>query len=558
MNGRGDAPQKPALQQRLALKLAVCLVGSTAGFFGLAGYFNLRYEQRSFEGFTLLSADRVADIILRSTRHEMLVNDRGSLLVHIRNIGSEPGIKRIRIFNKEGLITFSTDSSEIGTMVNKNAEACYACHAREAPLVRLNRPDRARIFQSPSEGRILAVIRPIENQPDCWSASCHVHPPNKRVLGVVDVHLSLANVDEQLAQNRRRTALLLVLTAVLFSCLSVVFVWKVVHKPIEELRQGTIRVAEGDLDYRLTVHSNDELGELAESFNKMTADLARAREELTDWARTLEERVRRKTEELERAQASLIASAKMASLGKLAATVAHEVNNPLFGMLTYARLTMKTLQQLPIDPAVKAQMMDNLKVVERESRRCGDIMKNLLAYARQTKPQRAPAELNSLVDRSVKLVRHQLELQEIALETHLDPATPEIFCDPGQIQQVLIILMVNASEAMAKGGKLTVATHYDPSSRTVAISVKDTGHGIPPEILSQIFEPFFTTKENQHRTGLGLAIAKNIVEQHGGQIAVDSEQGKGTEFTVTLPVDAPAVTAVQPDSAVEAGGRNTS
>ena len=557
MDGPAQAP-RPAMPRGLALKLAVCLVGSTAGFFGLAGYFNLKFERRSLENFTLGCADRTSDMILRATRTEMLHNDRAALRARLQDVGSQPGIKRVRIFNKDGLVSFSTDPTEVGTVVDKNAEACYKCHAREAPLVRLNRPDRARQFTLPNEGRVLAVIRPIENQPDCYNAACHVHPPEKRVLGVVDVHLSLQMVDEQLAENRRRTVLLLLLAAVLFSALSIVFVWLVVHRPIRELMQGTQRVARGDLSVRLPVRSSDELGELAESFNRMTADLSKAHQELTEWARTLEERVRRKSEELERLYATMVASEKMASLGKLAATVAHEVNNPLFGMLTYARLTLKTVQGLDLDPAVKSAILDNLKVVERESKRCGDIMKNLLAFARQTKPKRALADLNGLVERALKLVRHQFDLQEIQVDVQLDRSAPEILCDAGQVQQVLVVLMVNAAEAMPNGGKLTVESAFDAQSRTVAVRVRDTGSGISPEVLPQIFEPFFTTKEDQHRTGLGLAIAKNIVERHGGRIEVQSEPGQGTEFTVVLPVDAPPDEPETELTAAEAGRRNAS
>jgi two-component system NtrC family sensor kinase len=365
-------------------------------------------------------------------------------------------------------------------------------------------------------------------------------------------------VDQQIAQHRAQVLELLAVALVLYSLLSVLFVLKVVHQPIKELTEGTRRVAQGHLDLRLPVRSEDELGALAASFNTMTADLSQAHVELTEWARTLEERVRRKTEELERIHASLVANEKMASLGKLAATVAHEVNNPLFGMLTYARLTLKTLNSLDLDPAVKASMTENLKVVERESRRCGDIMKNLLTFARQTKPHRAPAGVNELVDRALKLVRHQLELQEIALVTEFAEGLPEVYCDSGQIQQVLLVLMVNATEAMSGGGRMTVGTYAGEGGSTVLVKVKDTGHGIPPDVLTQVFEPFFTTKESQHRTGLGLAIAKNIIEHHAGKLDVRSVVEQGTEFIITLPVGAPDEQVPQLSSAGSSSGGRSS
>ncbi|HEU0139096.1 MAG TPA: ATP-binding protein [Bryobacteraceae bacterium] len=532
-------PTTRKVRAPLALKLAVCLVIGTAGFFAFAGYLNLNMQRRNYERLVLASADRVSDIIQRSTRYQMLLNNREGVYHLIRDVGSEPGIRRVRIFNKEGLISYSTEPGEVGRLVDKRAEECYACHAQEQPLTKLDRPDRARIFKDPGGERILAVIQPIENQPDCSNAACHAHPESKRILGVIDAQLSLRAVDEQMAGHQTQITTLTALAVLLFSALSAVFIWGVVHRPIKELMAGTKKVAGGELDLRLPVRSHDELGALAQSFNKMTSELEQAHAELTEWARTLEDRVRIKGEALERAHSSLVASEKMASLGKLAATVAHEVNNPLFGMLTYARLTIKTLQAGDIDPKARAAMIENLKIIERESLRCGEIMKNLLTFARQQRPHRAPTDLNTLVDRAVKLVRHKLEMQDIDLEVTLDPAIPEIRCDSGQIQQVILVLTVNAAEAMPQGGRLTMATACDTTKRTAEVRVRDTGSGIPPEALNKIFEPFFTTKEDQHRTGLGLAIAKNIVEQHAGSLAVESQPGKGTEFVLTLPFDVP-------------------
>ena len=538
-----EGPGKAEFRIGLAAKLAACLVASTAVFFSLFGYVNLRLERRQFEQMVLLSAERISDILQSSTRHEMLRNDRDALYAQIRDIGHEPGIERVRIFNKEGLIKFSTEPKELGTVVDKSAEACYACHAQQAPLTKLSRPDRARTFRDHEGERVLAVIRPIENRPDCSTAACHAHPPGVRILGVIDAHLSLAAVDRQLAEHQRQYLVFTTIAMALTSVFGVLFVWIVIHRPIRELAAGTEKVAEGDLSYRLPVRSQDELGALAVSFNKMTADLAGAHLELTGWARTLEERVARKTAELEQAYSSLLANEKLASIGKLAATVAHEVNNPLFGVLTYARLTLKTLQRADFGPAEKAKMVENLSIIERESRRCGEIMKNLLTFARRSPPQRAPNDINLLLERAASLVRHQLELQEVEIKKRLAPGLPAAFCDQGQIQQALLILLVNAAEAMPHGGLVRVTTAENAAQGTVVVRVRDTGGGIGPDDLPRIFEPFFTTKEDQHRTGLGLAIARSIVESHGGTISATSTPGAGSEFVIALPIEPAAVTA---------------
>jgi two-component system NtrC family sensor kinase len=224
----------------------------------------------------------------------------------------------------------------------------------------------------------------------------------------------------------------------------------------------------------------------------------------------------------------------MASLGKLAATVAHEINNPLFGMLTYARLTLKRLMETDVEPAKKEEMIEHLRIIERESRRCGDIIKNLLTYARQAPPKPQIAELNSIVERALGLVRHKLDLQSVELDEALAPNLPPVWCDPGQIQQVAVVLLMNAAEAMAHGGQLIVTTAATAEGGARLV-ISDNGGGIPEDVLPRIFEPFFTTKEEQQRTGLGLAVAHSIVEQHAGTITVRSTPGQGTEFTVVLP-----------------------
>jgi len=505
----------------LAYKLGLSIVLSTAVIFSALGYLNLRAHQRHSEELVLQSADRMTDIIRRSTRYQMLHNDREALYQAIRDMGSEPGIRRIRIFNKEGRISFSTDPKEAGSTVDKQAEACYGCHGKGTPIVRLDRPDRARIFKESSGERVLGVIRPIENQPACSNAECHAHPAERRILGVIDSQLSLAAVDASLVTQQKQLIGFTAAALALILVVSIVFVWRVVHKPVQELIAGTHRVAGGDLDYRLPVRSRDEIADLAESFNRMTAELAEARARL-----------------LEQTQNALAGSEKMAALGKLAATVAHEVNNPLFGILTYAKLCRKEVAKSALDDEARKGLIEQLEVIERESRRCGEIMRNLLTFARQAPRRREPNQLNELVTRAVKLMHHQFEMQGIDIETDLAPELASVECDAGQVQQIILVLLVNASEAMPQGGRLRVST--EAAEGGVRLRVRDWGPGIPADVMPHIFEPFFTTKEEQQRTGLGLAVAKSILDQHGGRIEVHSKEGEGAEFVITLPLSKPA------------------
>ena len=253
------------------------------------------------------------------------------------------------------------------------------------------------------------------------------------------------------------------------SLVSVGFILLVVHRPVRDLIAGTKRVAAGNLGHRLTVHSADELGELAASFNRMTADLARAHAEITAWTRTLEARVEKKTTELEQAYTGLVVNEKMASLGKLAATVAHEVNNPLFGILTYSRLVLKQLEKDELTPAGKADAIEQLRIIERESKRCGEIMRNLLDFARQAPPRKQPQALNVLVGRALTLVRHQAALQGTELVQELAPDLPQCLCDADQVQQVILVLLVNALEAMPHGGRVEVVTQLDASGAAAQI-----------------------------------------------------------------------------------------
>lgn len=506
--------------------------------FGLLGYFIVRLHREHLEQSTLASAERVSDIIQRSTTYYMLRNDREGLYHSIETIADAPGMVKIRILDKEGRVTYSTDTAEVSHVLDKTAEACYGCHTQSQPLTRLNRPDRFRIYRIGDGQRVLGIITPIENQPSCSNAACHAHPADRQVLGVLDTNISLAKADAQLKVSSARMLATTALAMVIVAGLSWLFVWRVVGKPIRELENATEHLAQGNLGYQIEECSHDEVGDLARSFNSMSLQLRTANEEIVGWASTLETRVDEKTKELQRAHDHMLHVEKMASMGKMAAVVAHEVNNPLSGILTYAKLLRKWVGSGQAAHEKREEAMQCLELIAAESRRCGDLIKNLLSLSRTAPMNVQSTHLHDVIDRCLLLVRHQLELNGIDLHQKRAMELPLVSCDAAQIEQVLLALVMNAIDAMPRGGTLWIETRLSFDETEIEMKVRDDGAGIAAEVMPQIFEPFMTTKENGRGVGLGLAISRGIVERHHGRIEVQSAPGRGATFTVTLPAQA--------------------
>ena len=519
----------------LGTKLSVLLLGALLVIFGLLGYLTIRLQRQHLEAATLVSAERISDIIRRNTTDYMMRNDREGLHHAFSAMASEPGVVRLRVFDRQGHISYSTDPSEINRTVDKDAEACYGCHAHQQTLTKLNRPDRFRVYRAQGQ-RVLAIISPIENQAECSNAACHAHPDSQQILGVLDTHLSLARTDQQLAQGSWRMLACDALAMVAIAVLSWVFVRRMVDRPLKELDTGTQKLSAGALGYQIEVHSQDQIGDLAESFNQMSLQLRAANEEITSWARTLEDRVEEKSRELRRAHDEVLHVETMASVGKMAAVVAHEINNPLSGILTYSKLLKKWVDNDTVSAQKKQEAQQCLDLISSESRRCGELVRNLLTFSRQAPMNVQSTDINHVVEQCTMLIRHNLEIAAIDLHSTLAEELPRLHCDPSQIEQVLLAVIVNAADAMPKGGNLWIDSRLSNDGGQVILTIRDDGSGIPPEIMPKIFEPFVTTKENGHGTGLGLAVSRGIVERHSGKISVQSEVGRGTTVTITLPV----------------------
>jgi two-component system NtrC family sensor kinase len=532
----------------LGTKLISLLLGAMVIIFGLLGYLTVRLHRHHLEQATLLSAERISDVIKRNTTEYMLLNDRDGLHRAINTMASEPGMILIRVFDRQGHISYSSLPSEINRVVDKDAEACYACHAHEQPLAKLDRPDRFRVYRAEGQ-RVLATITPIENQPNCSNAACHAHPASQQILGVLDTHLSLARADQQLAQGTRRMLAYDLLAMIAVGVLSWLFIRRMIDRPLRQLQEGTHKLREGELGYQIDLASRDQIGDLAASFNAMSLQVRAANEQLVSWTRTLEQRVEQKTRELRRAHDEMLHVETMATVGRMAAVVAHEINNPLSGILTYSKLLKKWVDNDQVGAEKRDEALQCLNLISSESRRCGELVKNLLSFSRQSPINIESTDLNRVVQQCSLLLRHNLEIASIQLHQQLSATLPKLQCDASQIEQVLLAVMVNAVDAMPHGGNLWVESRLTEDGSKVAITVRDDGSGIAPEILPKIFEPFVTTKEDGHGTGLGLAVSRSIMERHGGTIGIQSELGKGTTVTISLPVPGTPLEADEPATA---------
>jgi two-component system NtrC family sensor kinase len=465
----------------------------------------------------ILSAKRTNGLLLRSMRQSMLLNRLEDIVQTISILGSEPGVEGIRIYAKKGSVVFSSSTNEIGQKVDIKAEQCIVCHSSEKPLEFIPEAVRSRIYASPDGYRVLGVLKSVRNEPGCAAQGCHPSPSKQKILGVLDSQFSLAQVDRNILTSRNLMILYSIGAIPVIELFAGFFIMRMVQARLVKLAEGPREVKKGNLDFSIQVEGNDEIADLARSFNSMVASLKRAEAENRELSR------------------KMVHVAKMASMGKLAATVAHEINNPLGGILTYAKLTSRKINAGPMTEEERKEALGYLEAAISETKRCGNIVKNLLHFSRSSESVMEKVDIHNLIDKSLSITNHHFQINEISTVTKLEAKDPNFIGNANQIVQVLIALFMNAVEAMPRGGALTVATQDVFGPDALRISVADNGRGIPQEIRSSIFEPFFTTKTDGHSTGLGLSVVYGIMLSHRGQIEVESEPGRGTTFILTFP-----------------------
>ncbi len=510
----------------------------------------IQHQRNELRAEAVRHVTQLSELLIRSTRYAMLQNQPEYVHRIIQDVARQNNIEKVRVFSKDGVIIDSTYAPELGMKVDRRAEGCFQCHRTDQPVQRVPEGQRAREFIAPGGKRMLASMEVIRNEPSCSNAGCHVHSSAQSVLGVLDIVYSIDEIDRTMQRSVVAVVALLLGLVVVASLLLSLLVHRLIYVPLRDLQSGARRVAAGNLDEAIPVRSGDELGQLASSFNSMMAALKQSGRELREWNRTLEAKVEERTRALRQAEAETVRGEKLASVGLLAAGVAHELNNPLTGILTFSSLLRKKVPDGSADA-------EDLDLVIRETKRSAAIIRRLLDFAREKAPEKKFTDLNRLIEDTVRIVENPAQLDDIAIELDLDRTLAPVWVDANMIEQVVMNMLVNARQAIERQGRITVRTRRaarpmspEPGAAPVPmveISITDTGCGIAAGDLQRIFDPFFSSKEVGQGTGLGLSVSHGIVRAHGGLIEVESRLGEGSTFRVYLPLEAPAAAGAVPD-----------
>jgi two-component system NtrC family sensor kinase len=491
-------------------------------------------KKDAIEVMETLSLDLAASTY-SGIKYPMSVGDSSAVEQVLTDIREKMEGVEVFICDTNKLITWSTHQDNIYKNITHTINNTEFLSALKVLLQSGEAPKES--FEAEINGkRHIIIIEPILNEEVCF----HCHGSSKKIIGGMIVKTNVERALMTVTAAKNRTILITFLALLAIIVISYAMIEKFISRRVQRLAGGVKKVAAGDLDFEIQARSADEIGDLARSFNIMTHELKEARDEITNWTLTLEDLVEERTAQLKRAQENAIQAEKMASMGRLAAIVAHEINNPLAGIRTYAKLMLKRSGELFPDSATK--YIQYLETIESESARCGEIVRGLLQFARPTKPKISQHDINTLVQETLRLVQHQVDLLNIEVKLDLDPKSPQASCDDQKIKQALVALLLNACDAVQSDtGFIAISTYIMAKKKKVGIAISDNGIGMDEETKSHMFEPFFTTKtvspdkEASLNSGLGVSVVYEIVKSHQGNIEVESELGKGTTISICLP-----------------------
>ncbi|MDT8393175.1 MAG: ATP-binding protein [Bacteroidales bacterium] len=490
------------------------------------------------------SGSNIGSLVEGALYYSMFENDKRSLQNTLDIINTLPGIEDVNMYDSDDNLVYSSFPSE--TSSSRHIEPdCKACHDDLATMFPRNEKayriisieSQCMMSQDPYHQRYLMIRSPILNERSCYTADCHAHGENDEVLGSLIIQMPLKDLDDAIASSTMDFYLFAIITTVLLLTFIIIFTRKEIKNPLKALIQVSRSVAKGDLSKRIDVkpcHVED-MKIVSHSVNDMLDKLQAANEELKNWSQQLEYKVQKKSEELGAIQNEIIRIERLASLGKLSSSVAHEINNPLSGILIYSKLIHKQLSFSKAEIPNRDSLLKHIKMIENETKRCGDIVKSLLDFARKDQEDFKPGNAHAILEETYELMAHPIKIANIEFRKEFNAGSDLIHCSPNQIKQACVALLVNASEAIVSNGEIIFRTS-NPSKDELRIEVIDNGSGISDDDLPHIFEPFYSVKQDVSGIGLGLSIVHGIITSHRGKIDVISSPGKGTTMIITLPL----------------------
>ncbi|MCD4682981.1 MAG: hypothetical protein K8R86_06835 [Bacteroidales bacterium] len=490
----------------------------------------------------LQSGNNIGSIVEGALYNSMLTNDKSALQSTLDIINTMSGIDQANMYNSQDNLVYSTFSFDTSCQSNPNCKGCHANIGSMFPpkekSYRIIDAESACCMNEDGKGhRHLLIRSPIFNEKSCYLSSCHAHTENDEVLGSLILKIPLEDLDVAVKESSTDFFLLATLTTVLLVAFLILFTNNKIKNPLNAILKASEAVSKGDKSARLEIKPNllNDMRMVSLAFNNMLDNLNTANKELENWSHQLEYKVQKKSEELSEMHSELIHVEKIASLGKLSSSVAHEINNPLSGVLTYTKLVQKQLSKLDFEDKVKGSMLKSLKVIEQETKRCGDIVKGLLDFSRKDQQHFENKQLHKILQETYDLMAHQMKMANISFITDFAARWDTIYCSENQIKQTCVAILVNAFEAVSDNGEIMMKTN-NPDEDHIKLDITDNGTGIAPEDISHIFEPFFSAKQKASGIGLGLAIVHGIVQNHKGKIEVESEPGKGTTLSIIIPL----------------------
>ena len=516
----------------------IVAIGLTTGFF-LFAFLILSHQEKVYTDYLKLNINSISETILKALEIDMMQNNRQAIDGMLKLIGHQQLIKELRIYShKKGEVYSTINDKEKNKRLKLSFSVqCMVCHS-EKKYKNIQIVDKTGylVFYKDTKTNpcTLKAIVPILNSSKCYSAACHAHKKDEKILGFLNIAICTLKLHESLNKDRWIILLISTFFVIVLSSLIVYFLKKQITFPIRQLVESTKAISVGNFDIVLPIDKMDEVGELARAFQKMVKRLEAFKGELEGWNKELEKRVAEKTQKLKIAQKKIIQAEKMSSLGRLAAVIAHEINNPISGLIVFINLLKKQVERGELTERELERMYKNLALMESEAKRCGKIVQELLAFSKR-EAEIVPCDIKEIIERAVSLMKIKIKDLDIKIITEYEEDLPKVKCDPSKMQQVFINLIQNAVDAMPLGGTVKINAKYNEKRKGVEVTVSDTGVGIPEEYLSHIFEPFFSSKDNGQSIGIGLFVVYGVIEQVGGRITVNSEVGKGTTFTICVP-----------------------